>query len=387
MFSVTCSQQQRQQHASVQRSVPYGAETPVHSGRRLRGRTTKQKQKQKIRVSKPPEFFKKPLGDPGDGAGQFFDWPPDPQFASHLVNRFSLQNSCIVFKNNSRPAPGAAYRSQFVSLDGQIALLHGFSEVPWRFTRVSTVRAALPSELAKLKQNCVWRRLGFAVQFSANNMWHQLHHAPPAWGELRSYQQAHGSLKPMFIPLVSHFAGWGDQVWVKWSSWHVHAWEYTIRALTDLPPEQIAEDLGALLSSPCTCFDHVEGSLGAFAPNSLQPQDRRTMQGWIHAVIHNARRIVQAQRTPHGLPHMWATLEASSRLKQDILYVERTRGNRCISNAQEVNKAVSKIGRLQHVRMEMLPLSEQSAQRAFQSHLSHTHARTRALTNLSLFFA
>ena len=185
------------------------------------------------------------------------DVPSDT--ATHLVGSFTFHNACVSFHNTS----SAAYRSLFVAMGSDYsAVLHGFSEFAWGFRRLTTVRPMRDdAERTSLAALCARRRLGLALSFSSTNLFHQLHHAPGAWQALQHH--ARGPEEPMFIPLVSHVAG----LWVRPGHWRNYAWEFTLRALTDASAEDVASQLGKLLSAPCTCFDRVEAWLSGHNPH------------------------------------------------------------------------------------------------------------------------
>ena len=179
----------------------------------------------------------------------------DLRHAEHFAGEFHLRNACVTF-HQGEGGVKTAYRSQFISLDGLTAILHGFSEHSWRFGKISTVRPARRREVPMLMQDCVRRRLGLAVYFSSNNFFHQIVHAVPAHTALH----ASTSNAAVFIPVVGYLAG----QWTGPPNWRAAAWEYTLRSLTTLSTERLAEQLGAVLSARCSCFDSIEGSVGAY---------------------------------------------------------------------------------------------------------------------------
>jgi len=261
----------------------------------------------------------------------------DLRHAEHFADTFQLHNACVAF-HQSDNGVRSAYRSQFISLDGLTALLHGFSEHSWRFGKISTVRPARQWEIPMLMQDCRRRRLGLAVYFSSNNFGHQIVHAVPAHTALH----ASASEDAIFIPLVGYLAG----RWTGPPHWRAYAWEFTLRSLTTLSTEELAEQLGATLSTRCTCFDKIEGSVGAYTPYSRWSGAAKRCTSWRAATLRNA-----ALMRGGGPPKATTA---------DILYLARERGNaRMVTNARQLEAALDKRPRVEKVIMERLALVDQ----------------------------
>ena len=246
---------------------------------------------------------------------------PFAPHALHFVSHFSLRNACIAWYNTST----ASHRAQFISPDGLSAVVHGFSEHSFRYSRITTVRAGSPVERAHMRRHCVRRPLGLAIYFQSNNLFHAMFHAPPAWHQLAQF--AHETQQPpTFIPLVGYIAG---RTWAAESHWHVAAWELLVRALTKMSPQEIAQQLQSLLSARCTCFDRVEGSTGYFSPASRQPVSTRpVLGGWranILAHLRTAERLNVAGQA-HTSP------SNSFTAARQILFIARNSRTRVLVN-------------------------------------------------------
>ena len=260
--------------------------------------------------------------------------------AEHFAGEFHLRNACVTF-HRGEGGVKTSYRSQFISLDGLTAVLHGFSEHSWRFGKISTVRPARRREVPMLMQDCVRRRLGLAVYFSSNNFFHQIVHAVPAHAALH----ASTSNAAVFIPVVGYLAG----QWTGPPHWRAAAWEYTLRSLTTLSTERLAEQLGTVLTARCTCFDSIVGSIGAYTPYSQWHGTAERGTAWRAATLRNAA-LVRGGTTPK------AALE-------DILYLARESGNaRMVVNSAQLDVALGNRSRVLKVVMERLALVDQMRQ-------------------------
>ena len=68
---------------------------------------------------------------------------PSQEHGLHLVDTFSLRNACIVY-TNKEPA------GEFVSRDGEMAMLHGFNEFVYGFRRLAAVRPETAADRAMI---------------------------------------------------------------------------------------------------------------------------------------------------------------------------------------------------------------------------------------------
>ena len=266
----------------------------------------------------------------------------DLRRAEHFSGEFHLRNACVTFHQGAVGVK-SSYRSQFISLDGLTAMLHGFSEHSLRFGKISTVRPARRREVPMLMRDCVRRRLGLAVYFSSNNFFHQITHAVPAHAALHA--SASTSNAAVFIPVVGYLAG----QWTSPPHWRAAAWEYTLRSLTTLSAEQLAQQLGAVLTARCTCFDSIEGSIGAYTPYSQWHGTARPGSAWRAATLRNAA-LVRGGGPPLGG-------------SEDILYLARESGNaRMVVNSAQLDVALGNRSRVVKVVMERLALVDQMRQ-------------------------
>lgn len=198
-----------------------------------------------------------------------------------VVGNFGpFHNACVLF----RAGASRRMQTQFVSLSGLTAIIHGFSEYRYGFIRLATVRTPLSSaEAALLRNTCTWQRgPGLAVPFTANNVYHALFHAVPAFEGLASSANQSAAA---FVPLFSLSAGVGRKlaadVTAQW-----HAWEFLLRALTADSTATIAAALDAMLHRPCTCFSRVYGATGPFSPSA--PSSVPRLLRWRRALLKNA---------------------------------------------------------------------------------------------------
>ena len=294
--------------------------------------------------SSTQRFMKKPPV-PRPSSPFHYDLLPTASHSIHMVETFSLRNVCVIFRNES----SASYRPQFLSRPSNPlqAVIHGFSEYAHRYSRITTVRPANKDEVAHLS-TCNRHELGVALYFQSNNMFHAMFHAPPAWQHLLEHVRQVAD--HVFIPLVGYVAG---RAWVKPPEWKAHAWEFSLRALTAKATEEIARDLGKLLSATCTCFGRVEGSTGYFSLASRQRSATLpVLHGWRSSALEHARaavRLAAVTLRQNSVTH--ASLRA--------LFIKRTSGSRVIVNQIEVDDALRLLPMVQIVIMETLTLCEQ----------------------------
>ena len=208
-----------------------------------------------------------------------------PEYAEYLVNTWTLQNACVAFHTRRN----TSFRSQWISRRGVAATVFGFSEYVNGYQRLSWVRPELPSDDL---DGCAVGEAGVAISFPANNVYHALFHAVPAWRAL-------GRVSGQLIPLVGEHAG----RWIgRGGSWRAHAWEFLARALTTRAPDALFSDLKRLLTARCTCFQHVVGNTEAFEPRA--PGSRGALQAFCRAALRNSARFASgaaALPRPHRL--------------------------------------------------------------------------------------
>jgi hypothetical protein len=289
-------------------------------------------------------------------------------FATPLVSAFSLRNACMIFYTASHYNKPTCHASQFLSREGVVGIVYGYSEHRYGFHRLMSVRPAKAKELPILKERCPSRGLGVGAYFSSNNLFHQWFHAVPAFETLMKHvAQDPGAT---FVPLVGGNAGnWTHELpKVPYTS---HAWEFTLRALTANSGEQIAANLKDMLGAgkstnscalsstkalelPCVCFDRFEASVGGFSPYSWSAPGRFVK--FREAALSNARRWRQA-------PEWWRDgserQSASSAELLPMLYVARA-SKRSVVNEQEIKHALQGTQpRLRFVALEAYSLADQ----------------------------
>jgi hypothetical protein len=259
---------------------------------------------------------------------------------------------------------------QLISRQGVAAFIHGFSEFNFRFSKLAFVRPMQEAEREVLRSSCESRPLGLILFFQSNNIFHQMYHAAPAWEALREYASTSASQQPpTLIPLAGYLAG----PWVHPPTWRSHAWEFTVRALTNLGADAIAEDLRRLLTAPCTCFQRVHGSTGAFTPFIEHKAMVTLAREWSRASVRNAAFAAAQLRLSLHRKALAGTIRAD----QDILYVMRgAHGeSRVVTNEAQLLRAFGVVPRVRAVAMGQLPLVEQMLLASASSVLVGVHGQ------------
>ena len=226
----------------------------------------------------------------------------------HLVSDFTLRNACVLYRTSSHRK-----KLQFVSLDGTTAIIHGFSEYRFGFIRLATVRT--PTSLAEertLRNSCRWNKLALAIPFTANNLYHALFHAVPAFESLTQHSNGNNV---SFVPLLSNSAGVGRKLLS--TRYYARA---AVRAFNLDSSCTIASSLDDLLwREPCMCFERVHGSSAPFTPSA--PSSAPRIRAWRSVVLHN----VGSGAVP---------------LSPTILYIRRSR-TRVLLNEAELTRSLA----------------------------------------------
>ena len=261
-----------------------------------------------------------------------FSWrDPQPERAESLVKDWTLRNACVAFRNWR----GTQHRSHFISRNGESATIYSFSEYTFSYGRIASVRREEPGDSAILA-TCARRRLGLAFTMSSNNLYHQFFHAVPAYLTLQRHMQD-GSV---FIPLVSYMAG----EWIPPTTNYSHAWEFSVRALTDMTPRDITTDALQLLRRQCTCFDRIEGNTGGVS--LFNSGARSQVIAFCQAALRRARAL-PAMELPaaerawerrrilgRGIGGSGGALGAGSVESTTVLYVRRSGARRVQTDHQ-----------------------------------------------------
>lgn len=230
-----------------------------------------------------------------------------------LVSDFSLRNACVLYRYSGR-----RLHTQYVSLEDEVAVIHGFSEFRFGFIRLASVRAPVSvAERKTLRAECPSHPVGFALPFTANNIYHALFHAVPAFEAFARYEVA----SPLsFLPLLANSAGVGRKIS---SAGNWHAWELSLRALTNSSGAEITAALNDTLRRPCTCFTRIFGSSAAFTPSA--GSSARRLRAWRAAVL---------QRVDHLLAGSVFGLGPFMQSRGDlIIYARRTRTRVIVNEA------------------------------------------------------
>jgi hypothetical protein len=261
--------------------------------------------------------------------------------------------------NGTTTWQGAAARS----------VLYGFSEYTLNYFELLVTRPARDeAERRRLDTRCARRRLGFALPFSFNNVYHAIFHAVPAsewWAQLSASATAadirddgdgsgDGGGGVTFVPILhprmsvrapTDAAGW-------------FAWEFAVRAMTSRSWPSLARETTALLRHPCTCFERLEGSGRAFNFNARLGA-RPRLQAFRRALLSRLARM------PHRLPPTPAASPAAAAAgpvvgKRTMLYVHRQGRTRAVTNEAALHAALLKgVPHLRRVVMDGMPLREQ----------------------------
>ena len=276
----------------------------------------------------------------------------------HWVAAWSLVNVCTLY----RPQPHRRHHEvglQFVSREGVVGIIHAFSEYKFGFVRLATVRAAAEYEKSELDR-CPRQRLGFAVPFSANNLYHALHHGVPALRSFQSYLDANGSIpdSALLIPLIASSAGVGGRK-IRRGSYNWVAWELTVRALTRRSAGVLANETRLLTNTTgCTCFDVVHGNTAPFTPSA--PSSVSLLHTFRNRAMRHARALLRGEHdalfASPSFFHAASTASEAARAVRRLLYIRRSRSRVLVNEAQ----LIARLGDLVYpVALETLPLSAQ----------------------------
>ena len=290
------------------------------------------------------------------------------EFAVPLISSFSVQNACVIYYTAHSYGKANCHASQIISRTGMMGMVYGYSEHRYGYHRLTSVRPADKSEEKLFARRCKSRRLGLAAYFSSNNLFHQWFHAVPAFESFRNL--AASSRDVTFLPLVGGNAGnWTMAAQEKsgGTRFAAHAWEFTLRALTDRNATKIASDLERIVGTgsctsratrdlPCVCFDHLEGSVGGFSPYSWGSPKRYVE--FKRAALANARRWRAAAMDVLGQASVSA-LQKGASAPLPMMYVAR-QAKRSVTNERELRGALeASVPRLRFVILEAHPLAKQ----------------------------
>ena len=296
----------------------------------------------------------------------------------HFVGNFSFDSpTCALLDSASR--------LQLVALSGDVvAILHGFTEYRFGFVRFASVRAPeSPSERNALVSQCDWHERGVALPFTHNNFLHALYHAVPSFEEaLAGSASSHGGQPwppPAFLPLFAHSTG-ADGRKTSVRAVHTwHAWELSVRALTDASASTIHAALTRLLTAPCTCFRRLSGSTAPFAPAS--PMSVSRLRRWASAVLLNVGRHV-GSFLPGGLDGGSSDANRSAGVGSGtccrILFIRR-RHTRVLINEAHLLAALQPTDHVSPIHLEGQPLSTQLQLVSAASGLVGVHGQALAL--------
>lgn len=169
---------------------------------------------------------------------------------------------------------------------------------------------------------------------------HALFHAIPAFEAFAALTPGPAAAKSIedmavtFLPLAPNSAGIGRKAASDPMRWH--GWELSLRALTALSAERIAEQSMRLMRGQrCACFRHVHFSTSAYSPSSAAAAAR--LGAWRRAVLANAWRSMRS--APAGLKAsagvLLTSLSASrpSASLLHLLYIRRLHSRTIVNEA------------------------------------------------------
>ena len=289
--------------------------------------------------------------------------------ADHLVGGWRLANACVTFRQGGR--------AHFLTRrPGHAAVVHGFSEYRFSHVRLAMVRPATAEQERVLLSQCDTRRLGLALPMTANNLYHALFHAPPAF-EAFHRLAAEASPAPLLLPLLASHWGLGGQMADGTAppprSWH--AWEFMVRALTPHSAEAIFSELEALLRARCICFETLAGSTHAFAPSAAGARAR--LDAFVQAALWHARLALRAASPVAADVASRSAAASAAALDAGVVWVQRRGTSRALTNEVAVGRALR--GLAHAVSLEQLPLARQLELLAAVRGLVAVHGQALAL--------
>jgi hypothetical protein len=288
----------------------------------------------------------------------------------HIVGRFSFDSTCALFDS--------ALRLQLVALSGDVvAFLHGFTEYRFGFIRFVSVRApASLDERRLLLTKCDWRDEGIAVPFTHNNFMHALYHAVPSFEALGGNES--GRARSLaFLPLFAHSTGAdGRKTSVAAvASWH--AWELTLRALSEAPASALHAATEGVLRAPCTCFRRLRGSTAPFVPAS--PASASRLRRWASAVMLNVwRGGVAMHDGTRGSNFRGGGTASAGGAGCRTLFIRRSK-TRVLSNEADLLAALRPTDRVELAELQLMPLSAQLRLVSAASGMVGVHGQALAL--------
>jgi hypothetical protein len=209
------------------------------------------------------------------------------ELAAQFTLSLTLRNACVAFFDDRQ----TMYRSQIITFSesDEEMVLHGFNERSLGYARVTSVRPAARHERAAV-QLCKRHKLGIGVPVShMSSVYHQMFHAVPTWAA--AHQSGVGVNNAVFVPLVFASAGIGRGKPSNPKRWH--AWEFSLRAMTNHTATAIETAASDLLSSPCTCFERFHAHTIPFNPCFRGAA--RLMRDFREAALRNAHTLAHVQ--------------------------------------------------------------------------------------------
>ena len=265
------------------------------------------------------------MGHGAEGNAGAFKWyVPSATEMDQIAGDWTLHNICVGFQQQRFQNRQALFKSQFVSLNNEAAVLWGFTEYLFGFTRLAVVRRPdQPGDEAALKR-CEHRKLGLAMTMSSNNLYHQFFHAAYAYLKL----QHHATPDAVFVPLVAA----QSHAWLNPLYNRSHAWEFSVRPYTTKSSEEIIRDTFHLIRSPCTCFERLEGATGGVS--LFNPSAVPRLLPFCRGALKIARSMPMPVRPA---TEALAAVRPSTTI---VLYVSRKSNKRVFTNDAEVVSAI-----------------------------------------------
>ena len=272
--------------------------------------------------------------------------------ALSLAGTLSLRNACVEYFNDEN-ATKHGRRVRILSLEGVMALVHGWEEYRFSFHNILQVRPALESDRERI---ALAKRLplGLALQYASFNLGHQVHHTLAAWAALHEHAEAAADAEFLPIPGAhvsrAMFFSPHHRAQGLLRVFSVASWMLAVRGLSKRPPEDITHRAIDLVTGGITCFDRIEGGFGGISAYSGVPSALANSEAWKRSVLRNSARQLRGAALPtqRGIHHQ-------------LLYVARQGRTRQITNDKDLVDSLGMIRGAQLVRvlMEEHSLSEQ----------------------------